>query len=91
MRGQLAYDARLAGEKHKEVYYRFGAYLLMDFLSRPDFIAYCHQHKYSVSRLVIKALFRPLNVAWTIRSQEELDLCKNDFDLFIFEGFTPKA
>ena len=66
-------------------------HLLTNVICRPDFIAYCHQHKYSVSRLVIKALFRPLNVAWTIRSQEELDLCKNDFDLFIFEGFTPKA
>jgi len=65
-------------------------YLLTNVLCRPDFIAYDHKHKYNISRLVCKALLRPLNVAWTIRSQEEMDLSKNDFDLFIFEGFMPK-
>lgn len=65
-------------------------YLLTNVLCRPDFIAYDHRHKYNLSRLVCKALFRPLSVAWTIRTQEELDLSANDFSLFIFEGFAPK-
>ena len=66
-------------------------YLLTNVLCRPDFIAYSHEHKYNLSRLLCKAVFRPLSVAWTIRSQEELDLSARDFDLFIFESFTPRA
>lgn len=64
-------------------------YLLTNVLCRPDFIAYDHRHKYNLSRLLCKAVFRPLSVAWTIRSQEELDMSANDFSLFIFEGFKP--
>ena len=30
-----------------------------------------------------------LSVAWTVRSQKELELCRKDFQLFIFEGFRP--
>ena len=66
-------------------------YLLTNVLCRPDFIAYDHTHKYNLSRLVCRAVFRPLCVAWTIRTQEELDLSANDFSLFIFEGFEPKC
>lgn len=27
--------------------------------------------------------------AWTIRSQEELDAARNQFDIFIFDSFIP--
>lgn len=63
--------------------------LLSDFLTRPDFIAYDHQHKGCLSRVLCRRLFRALSVAWTIRSQAELDAARGDFDLFIFEGFIP--
>lgn len=65
-------------------------HLLTNFLCRPDFIAYDHHHKTCLSRKLCQALFHPLDVAWTIRSQKELDACKQDFDLFIFERFLPK-
>lgn len=65
-------------------------YLLTNILCRPDFIAYDHRYKNNISRVLCKKLFHPLNVAWTIKSQEELNACKHDFDLFIFEGFIPK-
>ena len=65
-------------------------HLLTNFLCRPDFIAYDHHHKNSLSRTICRALFRPLDVAWTIRSQKELDACQQEFHLFIFEGFLPK-
>ena len=64
-------------------------YLLTNFLCRPDFIAYDHLHKHNISRLVCQ-IFRPLNVTWTVKSQTQLDACRKDFDLFIFEGFIPK-
>ena len=66
-------------------------YLLTNALARPDFIAYDHHNKGNVSRVLCRKLFGALSVAWTIRSQQELDACRGDFDLFIFEGFIPKV
>lgn len=90
VRGQLSSNFNKPGKREPFVQ-TLVHYLLTNALCRPDFIAYDHKHKYNLSRLVIKALFRPLNVAWTIRSQDELDMSQKDFDLFIFEAFEPKA
>ena len=43
-----------------------------------------------VSRLICKAVFCPINVTWVVRSQAELDACRGDFEIFIFESFIPK-
>lgn len=64
-------------------------YLLLNVLGRPDFIAYNHKYKYNISRLICKYLFRAISVAYTIKSREELEHSKKNFDLFIFEGFDP--
>lgn len=65
-------------------------YLITNILCRPDFIAYDHRFKENISRVICKALYHPLNVAWTVKSQAELDASRKDYDLFIFEGFLPK-
>lgn len=65
-------------------------YLLTNFICKPDFIAYNHRNKNNISRLLCRHFYRALSVAWTIKSQEELDAAKKDFDLFIFEGFMPE-
>lgn len=65
-------------------------HLLTNFVCRPDFIAYNHKYKKNLSRCICRYLFNSLSVSWTIRSQEELDACRKDFDLFIFEGFEPQ-
>ena len=57
---------------------------------KPDFIAYDHLHKSNISRTLCQHLYKALSVAWTIRSQEQLDASRKQFDLFIFEGFIPK-
>lgn len=64
--------------------------LLFNWMTRPDFIAYNHEHQGNLSRKLCRGLFRNTAVAWTIRSQEELDKAKKHFDMFIFESFTPK-
>lgn len=89
LRGQLSTNHSKPG-KQENLGQWTAHYLLTNCLCRPDFIAYDHRHKHNLSRLVCKALFRPLNVTWTVKSQVELDACRNDFDLFIFEGFIPK-
>lgn len=64
-------------------------HLLTNYLTRPDFVAYCHLYKNELSRTICRKCYKSLSVAWTIRTQEELDRAKKDFDLFIFENFIP--
>ncbi len=65
-------------------------YLVTNFICKPDFIAYNHHSKNNISRLICRYIYRSLSVAWTIKSQEELDSARKDYDLFIFEGFVPE-
>ncbi len=88
LRGQLSSDFSQPG-KRESLPQKLVHYLLTNVSCRPDFIAYDHKHRRNFSRLVCKAVFHPLNVAWVVRSQVELDACKKDYDLFIFEDFLP--
>ena len=60
--------------------------LLSNFLTRPDFIAYDYRGKSNISFKLCR-LFGAKPVTWTIPSKEVYESNKNDFDLFIFEGF----
>lgn len=66
-------------------------HLLFNFLTAPDFIAYNHKYYKDLSRSLCRYLYGSTAVAWTIRSQEELDQRRKDFDMFIFEGFEPRG
>lgn len=89
IRGQLSsnFNTKKKNESAPETLVH---HLLINFLSRPDFIAYNHEFKYNASRVLCRYLYRSLSVSWTIRSQKELIASKKDFDLFIFEGFVPE-
>ena len=89
MRGQLSTNFRYDGN-YKTPLYFFLTHLLTNFITRPDFIAYNCCFKKEPSRIICRKLFKNLAVAWTVKDQEELDSVKDDFDLFIFEGFTPE-
>ena len=90
IRGQLSSSFSVNGKREK-FSHMLVHYLLTNVMTRPDFIAYAHKHKGNVSRVLCRKLFGALSVAWTIRSQQELDACKKDFDLFIFEQFIPRG
>ncbi len=64
--------------------------LLFNFLIKPDFIAFNAKYPRDFSRRLCYKLFRSIAVAWTIRSQEQLDALQEEFDWFIFEGFIPR-
>lgn len=64
--------------------------LLFNRVTKPDFIAYNCKFRHSLSRILCRKLYGNMAVAWTIQSEEELKQCRQDFDLFIFEGFIPK-
>ncbi len=88
VRGQLSANFKKEGQKEsfQEWLVHF---LLINVLGRPDFVAYSHKSANNLSRNLTR-LWAATAVAWTIRSQEELNRNKKNFELFIFEGFIPK-
>ena len=60
------------------------------FKARPDFIAHDRRHKDLFSFRLCSALYRPVRVAWTVRSARELAEDRSVYSAFIFEGFDPR-
>lgn len=89
VRGQLA-EAFLKGEEYKGFLYFVLQHLLMNFLSRPDFVAYNHKHYHMLSRKICHKFFGSIAVAWTIKSKQELVDAKKHFEIFIFDSFLPE-
>ena len=67
------------------------AKLLTNFITRPDFVAYNAKNYRNLSRRICRGLYKNMAVAWTIKSQEQLDEMQEHFDLFIFDSFVPSA
>lgn len=83
LRGQLSENFLRNGKKGVTMFLM--TYLLTNFMTRPDFIAYSHKDADNISRRVCKGL-GALSVAWTIRNQAEYEKAKQHFDLFIFDS-----
>ncbi len=88
MRGQLS-DAFFSNGEYRGLLYLLLQNLLFNFLAKPDFVAYNHKEAGRLSRRLCQRLYGNTAVAWTIKSQEELDRAKAHFDLFIFDSFIP--
>lgn len=86
IRGQLSANFGKQGEREKFTH-MLVHHLLTNVIARPDFIAYDHHDKGNPSRVLCRKLFHALSVAWTLRSPQEMEAARNDFDLFIFEHF----
>lgn len=89
MRGQLS-DAFLQEEGLKGILYFALEHMLLNCVTKPDFIAYNHKYYRTLSRQLCKNLYRSLSVAWTIKEPEQLKARRRDFDLFIFDSFIPE-
>lgn len=63
--------------------------LLLNFLTRPDFIAYDCRSSRSLSLQICRHLYRCPAYGWTVKSKEELKKVRKYFDGYIFEGFRP--
>lgn len=90
VRGQLSTDFIKEKMEGSKVQYFILKHLLMNFLTKPDFIAYHHIYKKNLSFTLCRKLYRIRTAAWTIKSQEELKNNRKYYDLFIFENFIPK-
>ncbi|MBR6477816.1 MAG: glycerophosphodiester phosphodiesterase [Lachnospiraceae bacterium] len=64
--------------------------MVFNFFSRPDFIAYKHSQKDQFTYRLLRKLYRVVNAAWTIQSQEQLEEAKDVFQVMIFDSFIPK-
>ena len=91
IRGQLADDFFRTEEKMSIIRKIILSSLLMNNHSRPDFIAYNFEHADQWSFFLCRKLFSVVNVAWTPRSQEQLETAKKIFDVFIFDSFIPDS
>ena len=87
MRGQLSENFTRGGKKGLQFWVM--TRLLTNFLTRPDFIAYCHRDADSLSRRICSRL-GALPVTWTIKNQEQYEKAKPHFELFIFDSFILK-
>lgn len=63
--------------------------LCFNFQTKPDFIAYKHKYKNNLSYRLCRDLYKTMTIAYTIKTKDELEKSKDDFHLFIFEGFHP--
>ncbi|MBH1941260.1 glycerophosphodiester phosphodiesterase [Mobilitalea sibirica] len=90
VRGQLATDFSKEKIEGSKVQYFILKHLLFNFQTKPDFIAYHHVYKTGLSFTICRKLYQTKAVAWTIKSQKQLDECREYYDLFIFEQFLPE-
>ena len=89
MRGQLSYSFKKDDGSRRSLRDTALANLLFNFITKPDFIAYDHTAYRNRAREICRYVYGGLAVAWTIKSQEDLDARRDDFDLFIFDSFIP--
>lgn len=89
VRGQLAMNYRKIEGWENPLHWALEN-LLFNFLTKPDFIAYDRRTPRAVAKEICRRIFHCPAVAWTIRSQEQLNGVKSYFDYFIFEGFSPE-
>ncbi len=74
---------------HKDLFLILHGRLIFNFITKPDFIAYdCRDHM-EFSRTVCRKLFKLPAVAWTVKSQEQLEQIRKSYDVFIFDNFVP--
>lgn len=89
IRGQLAFDHAGTGKTAFLFWRNIGiASMLQNFASRPDFVAFeAKSVKWHTLSIHLLRLMKPWFVAWTVRSQEDMDRNRRRWDLQIFEKF----
>lgn len=90
LRGQLAevfYRSSIDGTGRFKLFIL--AHLMLNFIGKPDFIAYNHKHSWEISFNICRRLFKSLTAAWTIKSADDLIRGSSKFDIFIFDSFIP--
>ncbi len=92
IRGQLAFDHAGKGKTAFLFLRNLGiASMIHNTLSRPDFIAFeAKSVKWHTLSIHLLRWMKPWFVAWTVRSQADMDKLRGKWDLQIFEKFEAK-
>lgn len=90
MRGQLSSNLIKDKEVGSFSLYFILQNLLLNFITKPDFISYNYVHRSTLSLILCRRLYRTPTFAWTIKSQESLNVSRKCFDYFIFDHFIPQ-
>jgi glycerophosphoryl diester phosphodiesterase len=90
MRGQLASNLIKDKEVGSALLYFILQNMMLNFITKPDFISYNYIHRNMISFKLCRRLYRIPAFAWTIKSQEGLNESRNSFDYFIFDHFIPQ-
>lgn len=85
LRGQLSSDFFKHSEKGSRIQFFAVKNLMLNFLARPDFIAFDIRYPRAVAFRLCTKLFHSLPIGWTIRTKEELEKAKEHFDAWICE------
>ena len=88
-RGQLSFDFFKENGAYSFINFLMKN-LMLNFLTKPDFVAYDHRDRNNLSLLINKKIFKVPLVAYTIKSQSEYEKSKGLFDIFIFDSFLLK-
>ena len=64
-------------------------YQMLNFLTKPDFIAYRYRDRKNVSNFICRKFWRMQGVTWTLKSKHDYDMAVKEGWIPIFEGFTP--
>ena len=67
------------------------SHLLLNFLSRPDFISYSCKYDSDPSLQLCKNLFGAPIAMWTIRNEEQYNEVIQNYDMIVFDGFLPPS
>ena len=93
MRGQLSgnllRDGQGSGQSKLTLFLL--SRLLMNFLGKPDFIAYNHLDRHNLSLRWCRKFYKVQEVSWTVRSKQEMTALERDNCLVIFEKFDPRG
>ena len=91
IRGQLAYNMLKDPKAKGNCFIKFAlTNLLLNFITRPDFVAYDINNMNNLSFILCSKLFKSECVAWTLKSQDNLTKAKKYYKQFIFDSFIPK-
>lgn len=89
LRGQLS--DRFRKSDGVNLILRFlAARLMLNWVGRPDFIAYNYRHANKLGLKLQRMLFRAPLFAWTVQNQPDCRQCSSKFDTVIFDGFLPE-
>ena len=94
MRGQLS-DGFLHLPEYRKLhiawYLALVQNLLLNFVTRPDFIAYNLKFAANPSLRLCRRLYHARTAAWTVKNDAQLADAEKQFDVFIFDSFMPET